>query len=298
MNTPILLLVFNRLEPVKQMVESLKIIKPTKIYIASDGPRNNHKVDTLLVHEVREYLLKNINWSCEVETRFLDRNNGCKLAVSSAIQWFFSQVNEGIVLEDDCIPNNLFFDFVEEMLITHKSNKDVATISGRNEYAEYKSKDAIFSSKFFCWGWASWSDRIIGIDVEFGYQKHLPKVILNDLGFLEKQHVKGIYNLMSCKVVNSWAYSYDLYFRMRGKVHLISNYNYISNVGIGAGTHNTKAKTDNIFFSDSTSNHRVSEVFKPNKDYLSGYLRKKYSFLKIILFPYIGYLKRIKLGFK
>lgn len=232
-----------------------------------------------------------IDWPCEIKTLFRDENLGCKLAVSEAVQWFFSQVDEGIVLEDDCIPTPAFFAYVTEMLDRYRNDKRVATICGRRELkAEGKQT---FSSKFFCWGWASWADRVKGIDVEFGYQKYLPASIYAELSFAEKQHVKGIHNLMLTGMVNSWAYSYDLWFRSQAQLHIVPGKNYISNLGIGSGTHDTQQKEDVITIHDSFDRESSVGVVRRDSEYMQGYFSQVYSPLKILLFPAVGTIKRI-----
>ena len=112
-NTPVLFLVFNRLDTTKQVFESIKRAQPPRIYISSDGPRNNVDGENEVVEIVRNYILENIDWDCEVYTLFRDRNLGCKYAVSEAITWFFKNEEQGIVLEDDCLPIESFFWYCE-----------------------------------------------------------------------------------------------------------------------------------------------------------------------------------------
>lgn len=85
--------------------------------MAADGPRADHRGgEGEKVRAVRNYILSSIDWNCEVKTLFRDENLGCKRAVSSAIDWFFSHVEEGIILEDDCVPDQSFFPFCQELL--------------------------------------------------------------------------------------------------------------------------------------------------------------------------------------
>ena len=42
--------------------EKLKKIQPTKIYFSQDGPRMNSNDDLTKCIEVRNYVIKNINW--------------------------------------------------------------------------------------------------------------------------------------------------------------------------------------------------------------------------------------------
>jgi hypothetical protein len=103
LRTPILFLIFNRPEPTKRTFDEIRRAKPAELYIAADGPREAKLDDPELCNETRA-IVKDIDWKCEVHTLFRDKNLGCKKAVSSAIDWFFDNVDAGIILEDDCVP--------------------------------------------------------------------------------------------------------------------------------------------------------------------------------------------------
>jgi len=106
---PILFLVFNRLETTKQVFEMIRKAAPQKLYLASDGPRINHIGEKEKVDVVRNYILKFIDWNCEVKTLFGEENLGCGKAPAQAITWFFENEEMGIILEDDCLPHIDFF---------------------------------------------------------------------------------------------------------------------------------------------------------------------------------------------
>ena len=109
LETAVLFLVFNRLDTTKQVFEAIRKAKPPRLYIAADGPRESKEGEAEKVKAVREYVMSNINWDCEVKTLFRDKNLGCKYAVSGAIDWFFENEEMGIILEDDCLPSQSFF---------------------------------------------------------------------------------------------------------------------------------------------------------------------------------------------
>jgi hypothetical protein len=119
-NIPILFMVFNRLDTTYKVFEQLRKIAPQKLYIASDGPRNNRENEKERVEAVREYVLKSIDWDCEVKTLFREENLGCGKAVSGAITWFFENEEMGIILEDDCLPSISFFLIVKNYWNTTK----------------------------------------------------------------------------------------------------------------------------------------------------------------------------------
>lgn len=153
----ILFIVFNRLDYTKQVLQAISKAKPTRLYVAADGPRMNYTRDTIKVEEVRNYIIKNIDWECEVKTLFRDNNLGCKYAVSEAITWFFEHESMGIILEDDCLPSNSFFAFCEHLLNKYMNEEQIMHINGssfmdltNNTYSYY------FSKYCHMWGWATW----------------------------------------------------------------------------------------------------------------------------------------------
>ncbi len=95
LGTAVLFLVFNRLDTTKQVFETIRKAKPTRLYVAADGARVDRLDDVDNVKNVRNYIMENINWDCDVKTLFRETNLGCKYAVSSAISWFFETGRNG-----------------------------------------------------------------------------------------------------------------------------------------------------------------------------------------------------------
>src|SRR5690348_13591188 len=98
---PILFLVFNRPGTTKEVFEEIRKIKPKQLFIAADGARSEK--EQIECNKVKAIFNK-IDWPCQVKTLYRTKNLGCGLAVSTAITWFFSEVEEGIILEDDILP--------------------------------------------------------------------------------------------------------------------------------------------------------------------------------------------------
>jgi len=127
---PILFLVFNRPELTLKVFNKIKEIKPKKLYVACDGPRNL-KNEKKIVNQVRE-ITNNIDWDCSLNKLFRDQNLGCKNAVSGALDWFFDNEEKGIILEDDCLPNEYFFYFCKELLLKYENDSKISMITGNN----------------------------------------------------------------------------------------------------------------------------------------------------------------------
>lgn len=186
-NIPVLFLVFNRHDVTKKVFAEIAKAKPTRLYIACDGPRMHKPGEAQIVKQLQDYLLANINWKCDVNTLFRVRNLGCGKAVSDGINWFFSNEEMGIILEDDCLPSQSFFRFCEELLIKYKDDKRVWQIAG---YSVLRHGDLDYASYYFSqmtliWGWASWADRWQEFDLfmqkypEFIYRNYLDCIVNN-----------------------------------------------------------------------------------------------------------------------
>ena len=100
LTAPVLFLIFNRPETTQQVFSAIKKAKPPRLYVAADGPRSDYPYESEGCEIVRS-IATNVDWDCEVKTLFRETNLGCGLAVTSAIDWFFEQESEGIILEDD-----------------------------------------------------------------------------------------------------------------------------------------------------------------------------------------------------
>ena len=151
---PILIIVFNRPELTKKLIKSLSLLKPQKIYVVADGPRN--KKDINLCNETKKLFDTEINWNCDLIKKYQKINLGVKYNVYQAIDWFFGMEKKGIILEDDCEINSSFLKFCEELLIKYEKNNKIKLISG-NFYFKSSIKDSYYFSK--CpgtHGWASW----------------------------------------------------------------------------------------------------------------------------------------------
>lgn len=161
LKTAVLFLLFNRPDTTKQVFEAIRKAKPPRLYVAADGPRQGKVGEAEKVQAVRDYVTANIDWDCQVQTLFRDKNLGCKYAVSGAINWFFEQEEMGVILEDDCLPSQSFFWFCEGLLDRHKDEKKVFMIAGTSYlFNEIESSEDYFFSKYMAiWGWATWKDR-------------------------------------------------------------------------------------------------------------------------------------------
>ena len=130
--TPILLIIFRRKDVALKCLERIRKVLPTKLYIAGDGARANVVGEQESVEATRKAVLDAIDWPCEVNTLFQTENLGCSKGVITAINWLFTNEEQGIILEDDCMMQGSFFPFVEELLERYKNDERIGMIDGAN----------------------------------------------------------------------------------------------------------------------------------------------------------------------
>src|SRR6187402_3370357 len=152
-DVPILFLVFNRPETTVRVFEKIREIKPQRLFVAADGPREGKEGEKEKCQAVRDLILKNIDWPCEVKTLLRDQNLGCGKAVSSGITWFFEQVDEGIILEDDTLPAISFYNFCKLLLNKYRNEQKIKMISGINFQDGIRRGDASYYFTRLCHIW-------------------------------------------------------------------------------------------------------------------------------------------------
>lgn len=227
----LLFLIFNRLDTTEKVFEQIKAAKPPKLYIGSDGWRHDVEGEEQKVKAVRDYVLSHIDWPCEVKTKFNDTNLGCGKSVSAAVSWFFDNEEDGIIIEDDCVPDASFFTFCEQMLELYKDNKDVWQISGYNNANVKKLKESYyFSYVTNVWGWASWADRWkhYEFDISNYDEKHV-KNLFKNCNF--QYYWLNILDMMKRNLIDTWDYQWMFcIFKYKG-LCIIPKYNLIENIG-------------------------------------------------------------------
>jgi hypothetical protein len=300
LKTAVLFLVFNRPEATSKVFDAIRKARPTRLYIAADGPRNDYGEDNELVIKVREIATR-VDWSCEVKTLFRDKNLGCKYAVSSGIDWFFKYENEGIILEDDVVPVNGFFEYCELSLEKYRNNPRVGMVTGHS-IEDQNTPSAInymnkFSSYGSVWGWATWSRVWSQYDVE------ILSWSSSELDFLRrKQCANSLYVDMWSKIfdgiqfgkINSWAYQLNYLLLRHDMLCAVPPYNLIENIGYGEDATHTfgqrptwatnagEIKPQNIIFTEPIVDRLLDQEIGVKNFGITKYARFKHLIKKII----------------
>lgn len=158
---PVVLIIFTRERVTRRNLEALRQAKPEQLFVIADGPRADRPEDVEACARARA-VIDEIDWPCQVHRLFRERNVGLEANVELGLDWVFSQVDRAIVLEDDCIPDQSFFRFCEELLDRYADEPSVWQISGDNHgvpTALFGGDSYRFSTWASVWGWATWADR-------------------------------------------------------------------------------------------------------------------------------------------
>jgi len=248
LKTPILFLIFNREDTTQKVFDAIRQQKPKYLFVAADGARKNKSGEAEKCQRVKD-IIKQVDWDCELKTLFREENLGCKLAVSSAITWFFENVEQGIILEDDCLPDPSFFPYCEELLEKYKDDTRIGHISGDNFLHGIidKSLSYDFCSCSHIWGWATWRRVWKNYDVNFPFWEEQK----DKRSFLFKNKLEEIYFssfipdvLNNRNGINTWDTQWLFTLRVQNQLSIYPAVNMVENIGFGAtdATHTSRKK--------------------------------------------------------
>lgn len=277
LDTPVLFLIYKRPDTTARVFEQIRKVQPKQLFVVADGPKDIPG-EKEACDEARK-IATNVDWDCEVTTNFSDKNMGCRDRVSSGITWFFEHVEEGIILEDDTVPDLSFFGFCRKMLWEFKNDERIGQISAMN-FGYNFNHDKINDFSFFggIWGWATWkkSWRYYNEDIT-GWNSYLNKLrifLILKSNLLYSQRKKYYDKLLYGKL-DSWAYIWS-YNRIHNKLFsVIPHVNLIKNIGDDQATHKKSTKHglfDQIYSVDFEK--KVNKIVKHNKRYDIEFVKK------------------------
>lgn len=241
--SPVLFLVFNRPDVTARVFERIRKAQPSHLYVAADGPRNNRNGEADKCKQVRE-IATSIDWDCEVKTLFRDENMGCGRAVSNAITWFFDNVEEGIILEDDCLPSTPFFRFCDELLEKFRYDYRVGSISG--SYSKKTNIDECedyFLARYGrIWGWASWRRAWNNYEFNISFWPRMKNLESYKCFFEKKEHAehyRKIWDRVYAGEIDTWDYQWDLCKLANLQFTIVSTSNLVDNLGFSPDSTHT-----------------------------------------------------------
>jgi hypothetical protein len=214
LETAVLFLIFNRPSTTRDVFETIRGARPRRLYVAADGPRLDADGESERCADARR-IASAIDWPCQLRTRLQDKNMGLATHVSSALDWFFDNEMEGIILEDDCIPHPSFYRFCMELLAHYREDPKIMHVAGNNlQYGRRRGRASYYFSMYpNVWGWASW--RRAWKHYDFSLRP-------------------------SWKLDNTWDTQWQLSIEKSHGLAIVPNVNLVQNIGFGPGATHTK----------------------------------------------------------
>lgn len=265
--TAVLVIFFNRPDCLAETFEQVRKAKPEKLYLAQDGPRENNEKDMEGILACRK-IVENIDWDCEVYRNYSIVNRGCGLGPYNAIDWAFTQEEQLIVLEDDCVASQSFFRFCDDMLELYKEDNRIFLITGCN--FELKTQDCQ-SSYFFGhsgtnWGWATWKRNWEKMDYKCSWVQNdvLRKKVETSLQGVCKRKAKREMQLFidtykrvsSGENISYWDVQWQATRYLNNQLSIIPACNQITNIGLGpTSTHAQKSIIPKQLYSEVGKMH-------------------------------------------
>ena len=244
-DVPVLLIAFNRPEPTREVFEAIRAAAPRNLYLAVDGARPAAGAEEAAACEQVRALASSVDWDCTVLTLFQEANLGCRFGVQAAIDWFFSHVEEGIIFEDDCLPDPTLFGFCAELLERYRNDPRIMMISGDyfsgtgfNEDHSY-----FFTRNTHIWGWATWRRAWQHFDAQLSAWPRLRESgWLLEVGCGDRDFASfwtDIFDRVHAGEIDTWDYSWLCSMWQSGALAAQPTCNLVTNIGFGAGATHT-----------------------------------------------------------
>ena len=262
---PILIIAWIRTEKVKIVFEQLRSFGCENLFLSLDGPRPiNYENDFNCINEVEQLALETFGKKIKIKKHNI--NMGCKLGVKYAIDWFFENVESGIILEDDIVPEIEFLEFCNFYLEEYKNDKRIFSISGLNGYKNWLNyspmKSNELSKRWFVWGWATWKDRWAEnysekINIGFELISKIFEFYQWDVGF-SLDFILSILKV-NLNYIDTWDYQVQAICIKNNFLNIIPRCRYIRNIGFDDSATHTNSSLD--YFENINKTFLKKELF-------------------------------------
>ena len=251
LKTPVVLIIFNRPDTTQKVFNAIREAKPPQLLVVADGPRPNVASDQQRCADARA-IIDQVDWDCEVLTKYSEINLGCGVCPAQGLSWAFEQVEEAIILEDDCLPDPTFFQFCEEMLIRYRDDERIMIVLGTNVLGEWKSLQQSYHFSYCgpIWGWASWRRAWQYFDFEAKLwasdevKARIKDVLADDYIYqLRRENFNGIFQ---GKKKDVWDYQWSFARLAQSGLSLVPSVNLISNIGFSKDATHTTFETSEV----------------------------------------------------
>jgi hypothetical protein len=244
LRSPVVLIVFNRPRTTQIVFDRIRQAKPNLLMIIADGPRADRPSETALCGTVRK-IVEKVDWPCQVLTNYSSDNMGCRRRVASGLDWVFHNVEEAIILEDDCLPDPTFFHFCEELLVRYHDEKRVLQVSGSNFlFSRCEIRDSYYFSRYpQCWGWATWRRAWQHYDVDMrAWKVNRERYLAQFTDPKERAFWATSWDNTYSGALDTWDSQWMLVYLETSGLSIVPKANLVTNMGFGADATHTRSR--------------------------------------------------------
>ncbi|QDT08360.1 glycosyltransferase family 2 protein [Planctomycetes bacterium K23_9] len=263
LDVPVAFVIFNRPEATRHSFASIRRAQPSRLFLISDAPRPNRDGEVRLVQQSRD-IAEGVDWECDVTQIYAEQNMGCGRRISSGISQAFAEVDRLIILEDDCVADDSFFDYCDGLLDRYQADERVMAVTGNNfQQGHSRTPSSYYFSKYpHCWGWATWRrawdlfDLSIANWPTFRDTQQLQTICHSAR---EIQYWTRVFDQVHAGDSHSWAFPWTLSCWMNHGLTAIPDVNLVSNIGFGVGATHTQKVNGQA----TLPTHALGEIVHP-----------------------------------
>lgn len=241
--SPVALFVYNRPETTRQVFNKIRDVKPESLYIIADGPRSDVENAEEKCRETRS-VTETVDWDCSVHRDYAEANLGLKERFVTGLDTIFSREERAIILEDDCVPNQDFYQFCDEMLEKYENDNRIWDVSGTNHLGTWKTNEQDYHFSYYggIWGWATWRRAWQEYDPEMtlwgepAIRQRVRDVVASESQY---QYLRTIYERCHDGRIETWDYQWGFARHINSGLSVIPSENLVSNIGFGENATNT-----------------------------------------------------------
>ncbi len=238
MDTPVVFFVFNRPEVTRQVFARIRDARPARLHVVCDGPRPTRPADAEKVAAVRAIVDQGVDWPCQLVRDYAAENLGCRDRVASGLDRVFAEVEEAIILEDDCLPDPSFFGFCSELLARYRHDERIMHIGGTNLAAgRIRTADSYwFTHHAWIWGWATWRRAWQRYDFTMRtWDERRAALAATFASAWERQYWLSTWEPVQrdLAAANTWGFPWMYSVRSAGALAILPTANLVENIGIG-----------------------------------------------------------------
>jgi hypothetical protein len=221
--------------------------KAEKVFIFIDRAKNELEYENSQVNETAH----KYSGDFELKINWVPNHLGVADGVPAAISWALETVDQIVVLEDDCLPNEFALEYFEKQISQLNSEKGTMLVAGTAPNREWTFERSVLSKYPLIWGWATTKEEWISF-IEFrtnpiSFKSIFYHLLGKPIDLLATCYFLGAEIKIRQGRLKAWDCSLALYMLINNRIAILPNISCISNVGRDQyASHTLQNSEDNI----------------------------------------------------